>query len=63
MVLTDGKIYLAGEDGDIFVVRAGARFELIARNPIGEPLMATPALSDGTMFVRGSRHLFAIRQN
>ena len=62
-VAADGKIYLAGEDGDIFVVRAGARFELIARNPIGEPLMATPALSDGTMFVRGSRHLFAIRQN
>jgi hypothetical protein len=30
---------------------------------MGEPLMATPALSEGTMFVRGQRHLFAIGRN
>ncbi len=62
-VAADGKLYLAGEDGDIFVVRAGARFELLAKNPIGEPLMATPALSEGTMYVRGSRNLFAVGHN
>ena len=62
-VAADGKIYLSGEDGDIFVVRAGTRFELLARNPIGEPLMATPALSEGTMYVRGSRNVFAVGYN
>jgi outer membrane protein assembly factor BamB len=59
-VAADGKIYLPSEDGDIFVVRAGRKFQLLGRNPIGEALMATPALSGGVMYVRGEKHLFAI---
>ena len=59
-VAADGKIYLAGEDGTVFTVQAGAELKLLASNPLGEPLMATPALSGGTMYVRGSRHLFAV---
>jgi outer membrane protein assembly factor BamB len=59
-VAADGKLYLSGEDGDVFVVRAGPRFELLARNPMGQPLMATPAISGGMMLVRGERELFAI---
>jgi outer membrane protein assembly factor BamB len=59
-VAADGKIYLANEDGDMLVVRAGRTFELIASNSIDELLMATPALSDGVMYVRGVSHLFAI---
>ncbi len=39
---------------------AGRSFELLAKNPMGEPLMSTPALAGGTMFVRGEKHLFAI---
>lgn len=59
-VAADGKIYLSNEDGDMLVVRAGRTFEHIATNSIGELLMATPALSDGVMYVRGVSHLFAI---
>jgi outer membrane protein assembly factor BamB len=59
-VAADGRIYLSSEDGDMFVIRAGRTFELLARNAMGEPLMATPALAAGTMFVRGEKHLFAI---
>jgi outer membrane protein assembly factor BamB len=59
-VAADGRIYLTGEDGDIFVVRAGPKFELLAKNPVGELLMATPAISSGMMFVRAHRHLYAI---
>jgi outer membrane protein assembly factor BamB len=59
-VAADGRIYLSSEDGDVFVMRSGRTFELIAQNPMGEPLMATPALADGTMLVRGEKHLFAI---
>jgi outer membrane protein assembly factor BamB len=59
-VAADGKLYLPGEDGEIYVVRAGDRFELLARNPMGELLMASPALSDGMLYIRAEKHLFAI---
>jgi outer membrane protein assembly factor BamB len=59
-VAADGKIYLSNEDGDMLVVRAGSTFEHIATNSIGELLMATPALSEGVMYVRGAASLFAI---
>ena len=59
-VAANGRIYLSSEDGDIFVVRAGPTFELLGRYPMGEPLMATPALAGDAMYVRGERHLFAI---
>lgn len=59
-VAADGRIYLPSEDGDIFVVQAGRQFKLLGRNPMGEPLMATPALAGGMMVVRGEKHLFAI---
>jgi hypothetical protein len=44
----------------MLVVRAGPTFDHIATNSIGELLMATPALSEGVMFVRGAASLFAI---
>ena len=59
-IAADGKIYLSNEDGEMLVVEAGATFRLLATNSIGESLMATPALSQGIMYVRGSRTLFAI---
>ena len=59
-VAADGKIYLPSEDGDIFVVKAGTKFELLATNRIGQPVMATPAISGGLMLVRAQDDLFAI---
>ena len=59
-VASDGKIYLSNEDGEILVVSAGEKFNHIATNSMGELLMATPALSDGVMYVRSSASLFAI---
>ena len=59
-VASDGKIYLSNEDGEILVVTAGEKFNHIATNSMGELLMATPALSDGVMYVRSSQSLFAI---
>jgi outer membrane protein assembly factor BamB len=59
-VAADGRIYLSSEDGDIFIVRAGKEFTLLATNPMGERLMATPAISGGRIFIRGERHLFAV---
>ena len=59
-IAADGKIYLSNEDGDMLVVEAGSVFKLLATNSMGEMLMATPALSDGVMYVRGTSSLFAI---
>lgn len=59
-VAADGKLYLSNEDGEMLVVAAGRKFEHLATNPLGELLMATPALSDGVMYVRSSRSLFAV---
>ena len=59
-VAADGKLYLSSEDGEILVVAAGPEFRHLATNTMGEPLMATPALSNGVMYVRSSSTLFAI---
>src|SRR5579859_3019565 len=59
-VASDGRIYLPSEDGDIFVVKAGPRFELLQRNAMGEPLMATPAISGGLLLTRTEHTLWAI---
>ena len=61
-VAADGKIYLSSEDGEIFVVKAGPKYELLATNQMGEVLMATPAISDGIIFVRGRNSVFAIAE-
>jgi outer membrane protein assembly factor BamB len=53
-VAADGKIYLSSEDGDILVVAAGPEFKLLGTNAMGESLMATPAVSEGVMYVRSS---------
>ena len=59
-VAADGKIYLAMEDGEVNVVKAGPRYQLLATNLIGEVLMATPAISEGVLYVRSMQHVFAI---
>jgi outer membrane protein assembly factor BamB len=59
-IAADGKIYLSNEDGEILVLGAGDKFSHLATNSMGELLMATPALSDGVMYVRSSSSLFAI---
>jgi outer membrane protein assembly factor BamB len=59
-VAADGKIYLCNEDGRIAVVAADRTFRHVATNDIGEPIMATPALSRGVLFVRTMNSVFAI---
>jgi len=59
-VAGDGKIYFTSEVGEVYVVAAGTEFKVLGRNPLGESSMATPAISEGTLFIRGQKHLFAI---
>ena len=55
-----GRVYLPSEDGDVFVVAAGERFELLSRNPMGAPLFATPAVAGTTLIVRTANEVFGI---
>ena len=61
-VYVDGKIITASRDGTFHVVKAGPKYELLATNQMGEVLMATPAISDGIIFVRGQHSVFAIAE-
>jgi outer membrane protein assembly factor BamB len=60
-VAADGKIYCSSEDGDVYVIKAGPEYEELAKNAIGEVLMATPAISDGLIIFRGLNNIYAIR--
>jgi outer membrane protein assembly factor BamB len=60
LVAGDGKIYLSSEDGDMYVVKAGSSPEVLAKNTLSEVIMATPAVSDGMLFVRTMGHLYAV---
>jgi len=59
-VAGDGKIYLSSEDGDVFVVKAGPKYELLSDNKVGEVIMATPAISEGMIVIRAQQHVIAV---
>lgn len=61
LVAADGKVYFTSEDGDVFVVKAGREFQLLAQNPIGEIGMATPAISEGVLYFRTDKSLIALK--
>lgn len=60
VVAGDGKVYLFSEDGDVYVVKAGPKMEVLAHSSVGEVIMATPAISDGALFIRTMQHLVAV---
>jgi outer membrane protein assembly factor BamB len=62
MLLADGKLYVTNLEGETFVLAAGPKFELLARNEIKEAIYAAPALSDGDLFLRTYEHLYCIRR-
>jgi hypothetical protein len=62
VVAADERLYFASEDGDVFVLKAGNSYELLAKNSMGEVCMATPAISDGLLLVRTRGHLVAIAE-
>lgn len=60
-LLADGKVYFHNVEGAGFVVRASRRYELLALNPLGEKTLASPAASDGALFMRTERFLYRIQ--
>ena len=56
----DGKVYFVSETGETIVVRAGRELHILARNNLGERLIASPAISRGHIFLRSDENLFCI---
>ena len=59
-VFADGRLYFQNEEGVGYVLKAGKTFELLAKNELGERSLASYAVDDGTLFIRGAEHLFRI---
>ena len=59
-VAVDGKVFVTNDDGVTFVLRAGPEFELLHTNDIGARTLASPALVDGTWYIRTVDELLAI---
>jgi len=61
MVAVDGKILLTNDEGDTYVIKAGPAFEILGKNSVGEAVQASLALANGSIYIRGAKHLFCIR--
>lgn len=59
-LLASGRVYFQNEEGVGFVVRAGTQYELLARNDVKERTLASPAVDDNALILRGDKHLFRI---
>jgi outer membrane protein assembly factor BamB len=58
----DGKIFALNEEGDTFVIKAGADFEFLGINSLDEFSMATPAISGERLMIRTKSRLYSIRE-
>jgi outer membrane protein assembly factor BamB len=58
-VAADDKVYIASAEGVVVVLDAGEELKVLARNQLDSPILATPALVDGKIYVRTEGHLYA----
>ncbi|MFN0167943.1 MAG: PQQ-binding-like beta-propeller repeat protein, partial [Bryobacteraceae bacterium] len=61
-VASDGKVYIASEEGKVNVLKASGEWEVLAVNDLKEPIYSTPAIADGRIYVRTRMALYAFGQ-
>ena len=59
-MIADGKLYIFDINGKAYIFKPGTTVNLLASPDLNENVFATPAFADGFIYVRGSKHLFAI---
>jgi outer membrane protein assembly factor BamB len=59
-LFADGKIYFLNEDGLCTVIKPGKTFQRIAQNDLDEATLASPAVTDGALFIRSQGNLWRI---
>jgi hypothetical protein len=62
LIAANGLVLFVADDGVTRVVKPGPTYELVAENPLGEDCRASPAVSDGRLYLRGENSLFCIAQ-
>lgn len=62
LVTVAGLVHFTADEGITKVVRPGESLEVVAENTLGEYCFASPAISDGQIFMRGEKHLFCIEK-
>ena len=60
LVTANGLAYFPADDGIVAVVKPGEKLNVVDRNPLGEFSYASPAISNGHIYIRGEHHLFSI---
>jgi hypothetical protein len=56
----DGKIYVAAENGVVVVLKNSADYEVLAKNDVGDSIIATPAIADGSLIIRTRAKVLAV---
>lgn len=59
-VSAEGRVYFISDEGETTVLEAGLEYRVLSRNPLGEKVQASPAISQGHLYLRTEKHLFAI---
>ncbi|MEO8428594.1 MAG: PQQ-binding-like beta-propeller repeat protein [Verrucomicrobiota bacterium] len=59
-VAAEGRIYFLDDNGETAVIQAGPEFKVLARNPLGEKVQASMAVSQGHLFIRTEKNLYCI---
>ncbi len=62
-VIADGKLYFVARNGETYVLEAGKEFKQLAVNRVTsetEDFSATPAISNGEIFIRSNKHLYCV---
>ncbi|MCA9139828.1 MAG: PQQ-binding-like beta-propeller repeat protein [Planctomycetales bacterium] len=60
LVAAAGLVYFTTDDGETIVMKAAKTPEIVQTNLLGESVFASPAISDGKIFIRTDEHLFCI---
>lgn len=60
LTTANGLLYLVADDGITKVIKPGPKLEVVAENELGEYSYASPAMSNGQLFIRGEQNLYCI---
>lgn len=60
LLSANGLVYILSDKGTMTIIKPGEKFEVVARNELGEKTNASPAVSNGNLFLRGDKHLYCI---
>jgi outer membrane protein assembly factor BamB len=61
-IAADGRIYVASDQGEVTVIKAGDSMQVLAHNKLGESILASPAVAANTLFIRTVKGIWAFKE-